>query len=70
MSILNIEKTKNNTHPKGSDIKIIFFSSYLHVYIIHFQNEDFWLNITLKVRVFATEKNKTKQNKKKVSCPY
>ena len=56
MSILNEERTKHNSPPARSDIKIIFLSSYLHVYIIHFQNEGFILNITLKVRALATEK--------------
>ena len=54
MSILNIERTKHNSPPARCDIKIIFLSSYLHVYIIHFQNEGFILNITLKVRALAT----------------
>lgn len=59
MSILNEERTKHNSPPARSDIKIIFLSPYLHVYIIHFQIEGL-LDITLKVRAFATEK-KTKQ---------
>lgn len=58
MSILNIERTKHNSPSARCDIKIIFLSSYLHVYIIHFQNEGFILNITLKVRALATEKKK------------
>ena len=61
MSILNEERTKHNSPPARSDIKIIFLSSYLHVYIIHFQIEGFILDITLKVRAFATKKKK--QNK-------
>ena len=61
MSILNEERTKHNSPPARSDIKIIFLSSYLHVYIIHFQIEGFILDITLKVRAFATKKKQTKQ---------
>ena len=60
MSILNEERKKHNSPPARSDIKIIFLSPYLHVYIIHFQIEGFIPDITLKVRAFATKK-KTKQ---------